>query len=100
MGDIDKSVMQFTQCFMCNGWTPPHLTRAVVLEGNSVTVCLGCYKKLARRIVALEIEAQKLEEELEPEEEITSAFGATAGSSDGRTSPEEPFGSDETVLDE
>lgn len=89
MGDIEKAKLQFIQCFMCNGWTPPNLTRQVILEGVQVQICISCHKKLTKRVEALEIEERKLEEELEAEDEIASAFGATGRTESGHTSSEE-----------
>lgn len=76
MGDVEKSKLSLIQCFMCNGWTPPHLCREVVLDGISQRICVSCHRKLTRRVSALEIEAEREEEESASEDEIASAFGS------------------------
>lgn len=75
MGDIDKAKLVLTQCFVCSGWTPPHLMRDVVMDTVEVKVCVSCHKKLRKRAEALELEAKKQEEELSEENEIASSFG-------------------------
>jgi hypothetical protein len=74
--------LNMTQCFMCNGWTPTHLLRHVTLEGTDQMICIACYRKLKARMQALELEAIREAEELEPDEETKAAFASTESEED------------------
>lgn len=75
--EIEPSILNLTQCFLCNGWTPTELLRLVILEESQQKICVSCHRKLVSRMRALKLEAIKESEDNDPDEETKAAFGST-----------------------
>lgn len=86
--EIQLQKLQYIQCFMCNGWTPPEHMREVMFDATTQKICTSCYRKLRARQAQLVLESQKLREEEElgsNESEVASAFGSPGPEEAGRT---------------